>query len=176
MNSTQWLQASSLRYFGLALAAMLFAPPAVAAAEPEAETPARRLVVSFTAHTITLYEGDTILKAWPVAVGKPASPSPEGKFVIVNRIENPVWYTPGKVVGPGRTNPLGTRWMGLSVKGYGIHGTNMPRSIGKDASHGCIRMRNQDVEELFGMVEPGIPVELIRDAPPATLPVLASAD
>jgi len=64
------------------------------------------------------------------------------------------------VVAPGKTNPLGSRWMGLSAKGYGIHGTNVPTSIGKAASHGCIRMAKHDLEELFEMVTVGTIVEL----------------
>ncbi|MGC4053198.1 MAG: L,D-transpeptidase [Paludibaculum sp.] len=95
-----------------------------------------------------------------VAVGKSTTPSPSGTFEIVNRIPNPTWYGPNKVVGPGKTNPVGTRWMGLSAKGYGIHGTNRPDSIGKAASKGCIRMRNEDVEELFELVHVGATVEL----------------
>jgi len=70
------------------------------------------------------------------------------------------------VVGPGPANPLGTRWMGLGYKGYGIHGTNMPLSIGKAASHGCIRMRNRDVEDLFNRVEVGDAVELLTEVSP----------
>jgi hypothetical protein len=67
------------------------------------------------------------------------------------------------MVAAGPANPLGTRWMGLGYKGYGIHGTNMPLSIGKAASHGCIRMRNQDVEDLFERVQIGDPVDLLLD-------------
>ncbi|MBA0088557.1 MAG: L,D-transpeptidase, partial [Acidobacteria bacterium Pan2503] len=94
------------------------------------------------------------------------TPSPTGSFELVDRIANPTWYTKGKVVGPGRANPLGTRWLGLSLKGYGIHGTNNPASIGHDLSHGCIRMRNRDVEELFGMVAIGDEVELYGERTP----------
>ena len=71
-----------------------------------------------------------------VAVGAAVSPSPTGAFKIVNRIPRPTYYHPGKVIGPGKSNPLGTRWLGLSIKGFGIHGTNVPRSIGRAASHG----------------------------------------
>ena len=60
----------------------------------------------------------------------------------------------------GNNNPLGTRWLGLNLKGYGIHGTNRPDSIGRNASHGCIRMRNREIEELFRMVAIGDQVEL----------------
>ena len=75
---------------------------------------------------------------------------------------------------PGKSNPLGTRWMGLSAKGYGIHGTNVPSSIGKSASHGCIRMRQSDLEELFEMVDIGVAVEL-RGEPQPMLAQAAAA-
>jgi hypothetical protein len=67
------------------------------------------------------------------------------------------------VIGPGKNNPLGPRWIGLDVKGFGIHGTNRPESIGKNASHGCIRMRNSDVEDLFARVQVGDRVSLIAE-------------
>lgn len=121
---------------------------------------ARRIVVSIPDHELAVLEGDQVVKMFPTAVGASRTPSPVGSFRIVQRIPNPTWYTKGRVVGPGKANPLGTRWLGLSAKGYGIHGTNRPSSIGHNASHGCIRLRNQDVEELFTMVAVGDPVEL----------------
>jgi lipoprotein-anchoring transpeptidase ErfK/SrfK len=126
----------------------------------EAWSQDRRVVVSIPDRKLAVVEGDRVVKVFETAVGAPNSPSPEGTFTIVNHIEDPTWYTKGKVVGPGKANPLGTRWMGLSKKGYGIHGTNVPSSIGKNASHGCIRMRNHDVEELFKILAVGDVVEL----------------
>ncbi len=128
----------------------------------------RRIVVSLSEHKLTLYDGARVLKTYDAAVGKPSSPSPEGEYQVVNRIPNPTWYTRGRVVRPGKRNPLGTRWIGLSIKGYGIHGTNAPGSIGKAVSHGCIRMRNQDVEELFDLIAVGVPVEFAAGRPAAT--------
>jgi hypothetical protein len=66
-------------------------------------------------------------------------------------------------VPPGKSNPLGPRWIGLSRKGYGIHGASNPRSIGRAVSHGCIRMHNSDVKELFELVAVGDPVELYAE-------------
>ena len=101
-------------------------------------------------------------RLYPVAVGRRRYSSPAGTFKIVNRIVNPTWYAPHhKVVPPGKSNPLGTRWMGLSYKGYGIHGTNDQSSIGHSVSHGCIRMRKADVEELFQLVNIGDEVEMV---------------
>ena len=120
----------------------------------------RKIVISLADRKLVLYEGEHALRVYDVAVGKRSTPSPQGKFAIINRVPNPTWYGPAGVVPPGKSNPLGSRWMGLSVKGYGIHGTNVPSSIGKAASHGCIRMRKQDLEELFEMVTVGTTVEL----------------
>src|SRR4029077_13298342 len=66
-------------------------------------------------------------------------------------------------VAPGKDNPLGSRWMGLSLKGYGIHGTNVQSSIGKASSHGCFRMRKKDVEELYILVQVGDAVTVRRE-------------
>jgi lipoprotein-anchoring transpeptidase ErfK/SrfK len=133
--------------------------------EAAAQSKGRRIVVSVSDRKLAVLEDGQVSRVFDVAVGKATTPSPTGTFQIVVRIPHPTWYGPRKVVGPGKQNPLGTRWIGLSHKGYGIHGTNNPRSIGKAASHGCIRMRNEDAEELFGMVEIGDTVELIDFAP-----------
>lgn len=131
------------------------------------EIPAtRRVVVSIPDRKLALLENEQIIGIFPVAVGAPVSPSPIGTFNIVNRVSNPTYYKPGKIVGPGRANPVGTRWIGLSAKGYGIHGTDAPASIGFAKSHGCIRLRNQDVEQLFARVRTGDVVELHAERTP----------
>lgn len=120
----------------------------------------RRIVVSISERRMVLVLGGQVVRSYKVAVGAPLTPSPPGVYQIVSLVRAPAWYQPGKVVPPGPLNPLGPRWMGLSLKGYGIHGTNTPRSIGEAKSHGCIRMRNDDVEELFELVRLGDVVEL----------------
>lgn len=120
----------------------------------------RRIVVSIPDRKLALIENDRVVRFYAVAVGAPVSPSPAGTFTIVTRVSNPTYYRPGKVVGPGATNPIGTRWIGLNQKGYGIHGTDDPGSIGFAKSHGCIRLRNRDVEHLFDRVRAGDIVEL----------------
>ena len=129
------------------------------------DAPTRRLIVNIAARKIVLVEDGKVVKTYPVAVGKHSTPSPSGSFHIASHVANPTYSHDGKVVKPGPSNPVGTRWMGLGFKGYGIHGTNHPESIGHAASHGCIRMRNQDVEELFELVRVGDEVELIADEP-----------
>jgi lipoprotein-anchoring transpeptidase ErfK/SrfK len=131
----------------------------------------RVIVVSLEDHKLALVEDGHVVKVYPVAVGKRSTPSPVGTFTIERRVMNPTYSHDGRVVAPGPNNPVGTRWMGLSVHGYGIHGTNAPGSIGKAASHGCIRMGRADLEELYAQVQVGDTVELIgqRDEETAEL-------
>ncbi len=137
-----------------------FGADAASGSDSRSSRPVRRVVVSIPDRQLAVLEGDVVLRSFPVSVGSPNSPSPVGTFTIVNRIDRPTYYAPGKVVPPGARNPLGTRWLGLNVKGYGIHGTDVPSSIGHARSHGCIRLRNRDIEELFDMLRPGDVVEL----------------
>ncbi len=134
-----------------------------------AESTGRRIIVSIADRTLAVIEGGRVVKVYPVAVGTRQTPSPTGEFKITSRLASPTWYHPGKVIPPGKANPLGTRWMGLSRAGYGIHGTNEPRSIGHNASHGCIRMRNRDAEELFRLVRVDDTVEITLDHEPNAL-------
>jgi lipoprotein-anchoring transpeptidase ErfK/SrfK len=128
--------------------------------------PSRRLIVNLAARKIVLVEDGKVVKMYPVAVGKRSTPTPSGTFHIASHIANPTYSHEGTVVKPGPHNPVGTRWMSLGYKGYGLHGTNQPKSIGQAASHGCIRMRNQDVEELFELVRVGDEVDLLIDPTP----------
>jgi lipoprotein-anchoring transpeptidase ErfK/SrfK len=106
-----------------------------------------------------LIDGE-VFKVYPVAVGKDETPSPEGEFTIINHAVNPTYRHDDTEIGPGKNNPLGTRWMGLSLKGYGIHGTNVQSSVGKAASHGCFRMKKKDVEDLYSLVQVGDTVSI----------------
>jgi lipoprotein-anchoring transpeptidase ErfK/SrfK len=121
----------------------------------------RVIVVSLEDRKLALVEDGQVKKVYTVAVGKPSTPSPAGTFTIARRVKNPTYSHDGKTVLPGPGNPVGSRWMGLSVKGYGIHGTNEPKSIGKAASHGCIRMAKKDLEEMYELVNVGDTVELV---------------
>ena len=118
------------------------------------------VLVSVPDRKLAVIEDGKVIATFSVAVGAPASPSPAGEFQIVSRVSNPTYYHPGTVIPSGKDNPVGTRWVGLSQKGYGIHGTNVPRSIGHAASHGCIRLRNRDMERLFTMLRVGDVVEI----------------
>jgi lipoprotein-anchoring transpeptidase ErfK/SrfK len=120
----------------------------------------RTVLVSLPDRKLVVMEDQAALAYFSVAVGAEVSPSPEGSFEIVNRVANPGYYHAGVVMAAGKDNPVGTRWLGLNRKGYGIHGTNAPRSIGRAASHGCIRLRNRDVERLYAMLRVGDVVEI----------------
>lgn len=121
----------------------------------------RVIVVSLENRKLALVEDGQVKKVYSVAVGKPSTPGPVGTFIIERRVANPTYHHDGKTILPGPGNPVGTRWMGLSKHGYGIHGTNEPKSIGKAASHGCIRMNKADLEELYALVAEGDTVELV---------------
>ena len=125
-----------------------------------AERPARTVIVSLPDRKLAVIADGNVIAKFSVAVGAAASPSPTGEFRITSRVANPTYYHPGTVIPAGKDNPVGTRWLGLGQKGYGIHGTNVPRSIGRAASHGCIRLRNRDMERLFSMLRIGDVVQI----------------
>lgn len=125
-----------------------------------AKATVRWVLVSISDRKLALVENGKAIRTYRIAVGKASTPSPTGKFRIINRITDPRYYHNGLVVPAGSNNPVGSRWMGLSARGYGIHGTNQPNSIGQAASTGCIRMGKQDVEELFGLLAVGDTVQI----------------
>jgi L,D-transpeptidase catalytic domain len=141
----------------LIVAAVLISSPLLAQQEfgEPASNYRRRIVVSIQDRKLAVVTDGIAIRVFAVAVGASVSPSPEGEFQIVSRLSNPTYYHAGTVVPPGKNNPIGTRWVGLDKKGYGIHGTNVPGSIGQAASHGCIRLRNRDMEQLFAMLRVG---------------------
>ena len=133
--------------------------------------PGMKLKISKATYSILVDKSDNVLtlladgepfKTYRVATGKNNS-TPVGTFEIVNKLKNPTWYKTGAVLPPGSPdNILGSRWLGFSLKSYGIHGTTLPGTIGTQASEGCIRMLNSDVEELYDFVPPHTAVT-VRD-------------
>ncbi len=128
-----------------------------------APTNGKWIVINKTKRILTLYEGKKVIKKYPVAVGNPHTLTKSGKFTINNKIIDPDWGGGGfadPVKGGTPENPLGSRWLGINRTdgSYGIHGTNSFYSIGKFISHGCIRMQNYCVEELFPLVPMKAPV------------------
>jgi len=167
----------------LALAILVLAAARVHAQETQVATPETgrqdsnmKIVVSLPDRKLALIENGQVKKIYSVAVGKDTTPSPTGSFTVVNRLTNPTYYHKGMVVPQGPENPIGNRWIGLSQKGYGIHGTNAPKSIGKAASHGCIRMGKKDLEELFEMVRPGDVVEIRGERDQQTAAIFGTSE
>ena len=123
------------------------------------------IVIRRGANELRYYQCAKLVRKFGVATGQAIYPTPTGTFSIVDMQLNPWWRPPDsdwakglKPIPPGPGNPLGTRWMGLSAPGVGIHGTPDDTSIGYSASHGCIRMHIPDAEWLFHHVKLGTPV------------------
>jgi len=126
------------------------------------------IVIRRGSNRLYLYKGMRFERAFGVATGQSVYPTPLGRWRVVVKARNPWWYPPNsawakgeKPVPPGPGNPLGTRWMGLSASGVGIHGTPDDASIGYSASHGCIRMHIPDAEWLFNHVTVGTTVFIV---------------
>lgn len=122
-----------------------------------------RIVINVPARRLHLVEGERLVASYPVAVGRPSTPTPRGSFRILQMARDPTWAPRGgPVVPPGPRNPLGTRWMRITPSGYGIHATNDPGSIGQARSHGCIRMHRADAEAVFAQVQRGTRVDIVH--------------
>ena len=127
------------------------------------------IVIKRESRVLLYYNGTKLKRTFRVATGQSSFPTPIGKFEIINMQRNPWWYPPQgsawaegeEPVPPGPSNPLGTRWMGISSPYVGIHGTPNAASIGYSASHGCVRMLIPQVEWLFEQVEVGTPVFIV---------------
>ena len=126
------------------------------------------IVIRRGSNQLNLYRYDHLRRSFRVATGQSIYPTPLGRFTILVKWKNPWWYPPNsrwaqgqKPIPPGPNNPLGTRWMGLSAPGVGIHGTPNPASIGYSVSHGCIRMYISDAEWLFNVVDIGTTVFIV---------------
>jgi lipoprotein-anchoring transpeptidase ErfK/SrfK len=137
-------------------------PPALADGSPAV------IVIDRGRNQLSLFKGTRPWRTFRVATGQSAYPTPRGTFHIVVMWQNPWWYPPAspwaageEPVPPGPSNPLGTRWMGLSAPGVGIHGTPNPGSIGYSLSHGCIRMLIPQAEWLFEHVDVGTTVFIV---------------
>jgi lipoprotein-anchoring transpeptidase ErfK/SrfK len=126
------------------------------------------IVIRRGSNRLLLYDGMRYRRSFAVATGQRQYPTPLGRFTIVVKWRNPWWYPPDSPwakgqspIPPGPDNPLGTRWMGLSAPGVGIHGTPSDASIGYSVSHGCIRMHIPEAEWLFNHVEIGTTVFIV---------------
>ena len=120
------------------------------------------IAVDKSQNILFLKRNDTVIKTYLVSTGK-NNCTPVGRFKVANKLKNPVWFKAGAVVPPNSPdNVLGTRWIGLNIKGYGIHGNRDENEIGKQVTQGCIRMKNKDVEELYDIVPVGTEVIIVN--------------
>jgi len=122
-----------------------------------------RLVLRLSERMVYVYQGNSLKVSYPVAVGKNGWETPTGQFKVMAMIKDPGWTNPftGEVVSAGADNPLGERWIQFWTDGenaIGFHGTPSRESVGRAASHGCVRMYNEDVRELYALVLLGTPV------------------
>ncbi|MDO8879385.1 MAG: L,D-transpeptidase/peptidoglycan binding protein [Coriobacteriia bacterium] len=128
------------------------------------------IIVDLSERRLYLYDEGDLFKTYGVAVGTPNHPTPRGDFEITLKRYMPTWSNPGsawaadmpKTIGPGPSNPLGTRALNINSPGIRIHGTSADYSIGTAASHGCMRMHRWDIEDLYERVEVGTPVYIVR--------------
>lgn len=130
--------------------------PAVALSSPS-------LTVDLSQRQVYIFQQDKVLASYPVAIGQAGWETPTGVFHVTNRRRNPTWAHPitGEVVKAGANNPLGSRWIGFWTDGQtelGFHGTPQEELVGQAVSHGCLRMRNRDVEALYELVTEGTQV------------------
>lgn len=124
----------------------------------------KRIEINLASRLLTLYQGDVGIRMYPIAPGKPSSLTPTGRRTVVDMEVNPTWIDPdsGTTIPSGPDCPIGYRWIGIGGN-YGIHGTNVPSAIGTYASHGCVRMNEADVEDLYAHIVKGIPVDILYE-------------
>lgn len=123
------------------------------------------IVLRLNERRVYVYQGETMLAYYPVAIGKPSTPTPTGEFRVFQMITDPIWQSPwtGEVEPPGPDGSLGLRWIGFANLPNGVigfHGTPNEASIGQAASNGCVRMYNEDVVQLFDQIEMGMLVRV----------------
>ncbi len=153
----------------VALAAALFlitgAGSAYAAGTSSADVPDEKITINLASRILTLYKNGKKVYMYHICAGTEKTPTPVGYYSIMDKEENPKWIDPKdpkKVIESGEDNPLGYRWMQFNGT-YGIHGTNKPESIGTYASNGCVRLYEENAEQLFDAVDIGTPVEVGYD-------------
>ena len=134
--------------------------------EESMPSPSVQIVIHRRSHTLQVLDAEgKVYKEYPVAVGKAVWPTPQGKFQVLKKIENPVFqsFRTGALTASGKANPLGQYYVQYhegKVGEFGIHGTDKEDSIGKSVSHGCIRMHNKDIAELYQLVDMGTSVTI----------------
>lgn len=151
---------------GIAQASSIPNSPVYMAGIPQEPTTQRKLVVDLSDRQVYVYDTDEVTASYPVAIGRDGWETPTGEFSIIRMQKDPYWQHPfnDTIFPPGPNNPLGTRWIGFWTDGentIGFHGTPTRNSIGQAASHGCVRMYDEDAIALFEQVQVGTPVHVI---------------
>lgn len=132
------------------------------ASHPVSAEAGEKITINLASRILTFWRNGQKVSMYPIAVGKLETQTPLGDFCVLEKEVDPVWVDPKdekKRVESGEDNPLGYRWMGIGGH-YGIHGTNRPDSIGEYVSNGCIRLWEENAEELYEMTDIGTPVEI----------------
>lgn len=146
-------------------------PVAITPAEVTEANIGQTAFVSKAQKRVWLYNGADLVATYEIAIGTPGHPTPAGDFKVVNKRKNPTWVNPAPNgwgagmparIGPGPTNPLGTRAVDISASGIRFHGTNNRDSVGTAASHGCMRMLKEDVEVFFEQIDVGARVIIVN--------------
>jgi lipoprotein-anchoring transpeptidase ErfK/SrfK len=125
------------------------------------------LAIRLNERKVYVYKGSQIVATYPVAIGKKGRETPTGEWQVMETLVNPGWtnFNTGKMMPPGKNNPLGSRWIGFWTDGkdtIGFHGTNKPDSIGKAVSSGCVRMHDKDVQALYPLIKVGTIVRVVQ--------------
>jgi lipoprotein-anchoring transpeptidase ErfK/SrfK len=142
----------------------VFAAPDLPSIEPILpEANATRLILKLRERRVYVYQGDELKASYAVAIGKPGWETPTGQFHILEMVQNPGWTNPftQEVIPPGAESPLGERWIAFWTDGQnyiGFNGTPDRQTVGQAASHGCVRMFNEDIRKLYDWVEVGTTV------------------
>ena len=119
------------------------------------------LLIDKSQNILILKDGNEVVKVYNVSTGE-NNCTPVGEYTITTKLIDPVWFNRGAIVPPeSPQNVLGSRWMGFDLPGYGIHGTIEPETIGQQATAGCVRMRNEEVEELYSLIPKGTKVIIV---------------
>jgi L,D-transpeptidase ErfK/SrfK len=132
----------------------------------------REIVVNLPEMRLYLYNFEReLIRSYPVGIGTAENPTPTGSYSIAEKVRDPVWTVPQSLrdkydivqIAPGKKNPLGRYWLGLGDTSYGIHGTNFAWSVGRAATHGCLRLYPEDISRIYTLVEPKTRVQIVYE-------------
>ncbi|MBD2611062.1 L,D-transpeptidase [Nostoc punctiforme FACHB-252] len=134
--------------------------------QPQETVNKKYLLLNLSDRRVYVYKDGKLQASYPVAIGRSGWETPTGTFAVINMEQNPIWQNPftQEIIPAGSQNPLGVAWIGFLSNGgaeIGFHGTTNEKLIGQAVSHGCVRMRNQDILKLYQQVTIGMPVKVV---------------